>query len=110
MNEVVAAYLGAVLDTDGCVGYTKWMAKDGLRKYPRMSVTNQNIEILSVFLRALKVGTVSLQGIGVNAPIFQWQFGNKKVVPILRELRAYSTKAQSFLAEYDAMSYTDREL
>lgn len=91
LSEVEAAYCGAVLDTDGSIGH-----------YPSkfaISVTNQNLEVLSALLRATQVGSVSYQQAGVRGTVWQWQLQNRAgVMDFAKQVSRYSTKAQAFIA------------
>lgn len=107
MDEKVLVYLGAVIDTDGSVGWRRMTQGERRYIYPQMSVTNQNIEILSVFLRYLQFGSFSLCRMGVKGPIWQWHSTDqKKTIDTLHLIRPYSTKAQRFLAELDEIGYS----
>jgi hypothetical protein len=104
VTEVEAAYIGAVLDTDG---HVSWQTQKGKYRYPTIGVTNQNLEIISALLRTTRTGCVSFQQPGVRGSIWQWQKGGVGAVTILQEVEAFSTKAQKFLASNEFMSYTD---
>lgn len=94
MRDVEAAYLGALIDTDGCVPCY-------LGRYWHITFYNNEIELVANALRLTGVGRVhhSKQG--------GWIWGvyrNEDVMPLMQRLQSYSLKIQRALEKINAQT------
>ena len=100
MSEVEAAYIGAAIDTDGCI----YLNKNVRLPYVTVSFVNTNLELISAFLRVTGVGSLHHRPTGHgwrgNTPTWTWAIGRRNTVSaLLKRIAPYSTKAQRRLRE-----------
>jgi len=91
-----AAWLGAMLDAEGCVTTTP----DGHR-VQYISISNTEIELISAVLRAAGVGTVwaLLRKASHHRQAWRWQLARiADLTALLPQLEVYSLKAQRALS------------
>ena len=90
VSEVEAAYLGALLDGEGCITNTS----GGHRQ---LRVGNTDLELISACLRATGIGNVSLQKPRElqKLNLWRWEVGRaQEVEDLCHRLALYSFKAQ----------------
>ena len=100
MSGIEAAWVGAILDGEGCL--VKDLRED--RNYMRWTVGNTEPELISTLLRATGVGTVlsPKQKKSHHRPFFVWNVSRRnEVLDIARQCVPYSLKAQVAVAWWD---------
>lgn len=86
MTEVEKAWVGAMVEAEGYVGFYngRW----------RIGVGNTDPEIISAILRATGVGLVSIQK-GTNKPIIHWSSQRyNDVINLSNQLKDYCMKVR----------------
>lgn len=99
MSTVEAAYVGAMIDGEGCIRAQKPGASYGI------DLTNSDLEIISALIRATGIGTVYAHGQNRRAPHWKlcwaWRAHRKEdALDIARQCAPFSTKCQKLLASY----------
>lgn len=95
MSEIEAAYVSALIDTDGCVSC------DGGR-YWRIEFTNTEVELIATILRLTGVGRVYHRNRQGNAC---WDWGVYRisdVIALMKQLQPFSLKIQRVLEKVNA--------
>jgi len=70
MSDVEAAWVGAIIEGEGCVYYHKNHEADAGRW--RLTVANTDLEIISALLRLTGVGHVTRQTKGTQKDVWYW--------------------------------------
>jgi len=106
MSEVEAAWVGAVVDTDGCV----YRNRNVTVPFTTVSVVNTSLELISALLRVTGTGSIYYRARGWTrwgerkTPTLTWAVGGRKTIrALLERIAPYSTKAQQHLEEAKAI-------
>lgn len=67
LSDCEAAWIGAMVEAEGCVTISPTNV--------RVVVANTDVEIISTCLRLVGDGSVCLQQMGVNRPVWTWYLG-----------------------------------
>lgn len=89
LSQTEAAYMGALLDGEGYVGF--------VGTTPVMEIVNMDVELLSACLRATGVGSI---GYKKDSGAFRWRLCATNAHALAVQLRVYSMKAQKILKGY----------
>ena len=106
MSDVQCAWLGAMIDADGCIHHVKndggWI----------VTVINTNVEIISTVLRFVGTGYIGftagefIEGVGNRKDKFVWRLSKQQDIRnLLNQIMPYSIKTQAKLAYSDSLSY-----
>ncbi len=95
MTEVEAAYLGAMIDGEGCI-------TNSGRGHRQIKFGNTDIELISACLRATGIGGIELRlprGLS-KLPLWIWNVGRaQEIEDLCRRIAPYSMKAQRELED-----------
>ncbi len=100
MSTIEAAWMGAMIDGEGCILRQQQRGFD----YTRLSMGNTEPELVSAFLRATGVGCIIMgqQKKAHHRPFFNWTVNRQNdVFEIIRQCRPFSIKCQQALEEND---------
>src|SRR3972149_628582 len=100
MTSTERAYVGACLDTDGWASIHPYVSKTG-KTYPHpvLGLGNDNLEIISALLRVTGTGKVYYMVSKTGKDFWHYVVNARRdVEDILKQIEAYSTKAQRVLA------------
>ena len=99
MLPIEAAWVGAMIEGEGCV----WRSKDRASRFWKISVVNTEVEVISGLIRATGVGNVyELHPAGYAKPHYlaSWTWAVYKrndVLSLVNQCFSYSTKLQKIL-------------
>lgn len=86
MTEIERAWLGAMVEAEGCVGY--------YNKYWRINIVNTDLEIVSTALRLTQVGNITKHK-GENKICWVWAVERKNdVMNLSKQLNTYCMKTR----------------
>ena len=96
MLDIEAAYVGALIDTDGCVTYVGG-------RYWHILFTNTEVELVSNALRLTGTGRISYRHRGGHyKDIWKWGvYRGGDVAALMKRLKPYSLKVQRALDKID---------
>lgn len=100
MSPVEQAWVGAFIEADGYAGMVRHDAKYG-KRYPRISVTQKDVEPISTLLRFTGTGGVHIQtakGSLGKGPYFMWYVSqNAEALSLAAQCAPYSPKLAALL-------------
>jgi hypothetical protein len=108
MTEVERAYVGALIDGEGCVGI--YLYKKAY-SYPRVNVVNNEPELISALLRATGVGRISARlriydGVPYGNWTYVWSVQRlNDIESLVRQVSPYSYKLQKIDGCFELSRY-----